>query len=57
MDTKGYVDLCTCLGIEPDNEEKKVRYMLVEAKTSYNVLLDRPCLNAFGAIVSTPISL
>jgi len=26
---------------------------LVEANTSYNVLLGRPCLNAFRAIVST----
>jgi len=26
---------------------------LVEANTSYNVLLGRPCLNAFEAIVST----
>lgn len=32
----------------------KVRFLLVEADTSYNVLLGRPCLNAFGAIVSTP---
>ena len=31
-----------------------MRYLLVEANTSYNVLLGRPCLNAFGAIVSTP---
>lgn len=32
----------------------KVRFLLVEAETLYNVLLGRPCLNAFGAIVSTP---
>lgn len=35
-------------------KELQVRFLLVEAETSYNVLLGRPCLNAFGAIVSTP---
>ncbi|XP_014496696.1 uncharacterized protein LOC106758272 [Vigna radiata var. radiata] len=54
VDTMGYVDLCTRLGTGRDNDEKKVRYLLVDANTSYNVLLGRPCLNLFGAIVSTP---
>ncbi|XP_014503261.1 uncharacterized protein LOC106763603 [Vigna radiata var. radiata] len=54
VDTKGYVDLCTRLGTGRDSDEKKVRYLLVDANTSYNVLLGRPCLNSFGAIVSTP---
>ncbi|XP_017423577.1 uncharacterized protein LOC108332784 [Vigna angularis] len=56
VDTRGYVDLRTRLGIGRSSEEKRVRYLLVEANTSYNVLLGRPCLNAFGAIVSTPTS-
>ncbi|XP_014491816.1 uncharacterized protein LOC106754319 [Vigna radiata var. radiata] len=54
VDTKGYVDLRTRLGTGRDGDEKKVRYLLVDANTSYNVLLGRPCLNSFGAIVSTP---
>ncbi|XP_017420171.1 uncharacterized protein LOC108330176 [Vigna angularis] len=54
VDTRGYVDLRTRLGTGRHSEEKRVRYLLVEANTSYNVLLGRPCLNAFGAIVSTP---
>ncbi|XP_017431862.1 uncharacterized protein LOC108339233 [Vigna angularis] len=53
VDTRGYVDLRTCLGAER-NKEMKTRFLLVDANTSYNVLLGRPCLNAFGAIVSTP---
>ncbi|XP_014500142.1 uncharacterized protein LOC106761138 [Vigna radiata var. radiata] len=54
VDTKGYLDLWTRLGTGREGEEKRVRYLLVDANTSYNVLLGRPCLNSFGAIVSTP---
>ncbi|XP_052723752.1 uncharacterized protein LOC128193711 [Vigna angularis] len=54
VDTRGYVELRTRLGTGRSSEEKRIRYLLVEANTSYNVLLGRPCLNAFGAIVSTP---
>lgn len=42
VDTEGYVDLRTRLGAEQENKEKRVRYLLVEANTSYNVLLGRP---------------
>lgn len=54
VDMRGYVDLRMSLGTEKDAREIKVRFLLVEANTSYNVLLGRPCLNAFGAIVFTP---
>ncbi|XP_014523638.1 uncharacterized protein LOC106779933 [Vigna radiata var. radiata] len=54
VDTRGYLDLWTKIGAGREGEEKKVRYLLVDANTSYNVLLGRPCLNSFGAIVSTP---
>ncbi|XP_014506467.1 uncharacterized protein LOC106766234 [Vigna radiata var. radiata] len=54
VDTKGYIDLPVNLGMEKTTKELKVRFLLIEADTSYNVLLGRPCLNAFGAIVSTP---
>ncbi|XP_017438202.1 uncharacterized protein LOC108344250 [Vigna angularis] len=53
VDTRGYVDLRTCLGTERTKEVKN-RFLLVDVNTSYNVLLGLPCLNAFGAIVSTP---
>jgi len=32
----------------------KVMYLIVDACTSYNVLLRRPSLNKLGAIMSTP---
>ncbi|XP_047178710.1 uncharacterized protein LOC124845629 [Vigna umbellata] len=54
VNTKGYVELRTRLGTGRSSEEKRIRYLLVEANTSYNVLLGRSCLNAFRAIVSTP---
>lgn len=44
----------TFLGTEPGTKELKVRFLLVEANISYNLLLGRPCLNTFGAIVSMP---
>ena len=53
VDTRGYLDLRTKIGSQQDSREVRVRFLLVEANTSYNVLLGRPCLNAFGAIVST----
>lgn len=55
VDTRGYIDLWTYLGTGRSGDERTVRYLLVEANTSYNVLLGRPCLNAFRAIVPTPI--
>lgn len=54
VDTRGYVDLCTRLGTGRESEEKRLRYLVVEANTFYNVLLGRLCQNAFGAKVSTP---
>jgi len=53
VDTRGYLDLRTRIDSRKDGREVRVRFLLVEANTSYNVLLGRPCLNAFGAIVST----
>ena len=53
VDTRGYLDLRTSISSRKDGREVRVRFLLVEANTSYNVLLGRPCLNAFGAIVST----
>ncbi|XP_017411652.2 uncharacterized protein LOC108323671 [Vigna angularis] len=54
VDTRGYLDLRTRLGTSREAPELRVRFLLVEANASYNALLGRPCLNAFGVIVSTP---
>ncbi|XP_022638464.1 uncharacterized protein LOC111241956 [Vigna radiata var. radiata] len=54
VDTRGYLDLRTRLGTGDKAKELRVRFLLVEANNSYNTLIGRPCLNAFGAILSTP---
>lgn len=40
VDTRGYVDLKMSLGTKKNSREIKVRFLLVDADTSYNVLLD-----------------
>jgi len=57
VDTRGYIDLYTKFGGEEGESRSKtikIRYLLIDANTSYNVLLVRPLLNLLGAIVSTP---
>lgn len=54
VDTRGYLDLRTPLGTGEHSKVLRVRFQLMEANTTYNALLGQPCLNAFGAIVSTP---
>jgi len=55
VDTKGYIDLYTNFG-EEDGLHKtiNVRYLQVNAQTSYNILLGRPSIKRLKAIVSTP---
>jgi len=49
------VDLYTKFGGERQlSKTIKISYLIVDATTSYNVLLGRPSLNVLGAIVSTP---
>ncbi|XP_020232147.1 uncharacterized protein LOC109812565 [Cajanus cajan] len=55
VSTKGYIKLFTrfCFD-EQESREIQVKYIVVHANTSYNILLGRPSLNMLGAIVSTP---
>lgn len=58
VDTKGYIDLYTRFGEGRTQSRKiKIRYLLVEANTLYNILLRQPSLNQLDAIVSTRILL
>ena len=52
--TRGYVDLHTTFGEGRQTRTIQVRYLIVDAHTSYNMLLGRPSLNLLGAVVSTP---
>lgn len=54
VNTREYLDLRMRIETRQDNREIQIWYLLVEANTSYNVLLDLPFLNTFEAIVSTP---
>jgi len=51
---RGFVDLLTTFGVGRTHRTLTVRFLLVEADTSYNVLIGRRTLNTLGAIVSTP---
>ncbi|XP_020231462.1 uncharacterized protein LOC109812019 [Cajanus cajan] len=53
VDTRGTIDLYTYFG-DDQRRRIKVRYVVVHANTSYNILLGRPSLNKLRAIVSTP---
>lgn len=44
VSTKGYVELRTSLGVNKEAKELKIKFLLVDADTSYNVILGRPCL-------------
>ncbi|RDX77060.1 hypothetical protein CR513_42877, partial [Mucuna pruriens] len=49
----GTLELETCLGERPAIHTLPVLYTVVDAPASYNIILGRPALNKFGAIVST----
>jgi len=55
VNTRGYINLDTKFGEgNRDYQTIKIRYLLVDAETSYNILIGRSSLNKLGAIVSTP---
>lgn len=53
VEVRGYVDLKTTIGEGRNAKTLRVRYMLVTARSSYNIILGRPSLNKLGAVVST----
>jgi len=55
VNTRGYIDLDTKFGEgKRDCRAIKIKYLLVDVETSYNILIGRSSLNKLGAIVSTP---
>ncbi|XP_020208119.1 uncharacterized protein LOC109793060 [Cajanus cajan] len=51
---RGYADLDTTFGWGDHMKTITVRYLVVNAQSSYSILDDRPTLNRLGAVVSTP---
>jgi len=54
MCTRGYIDPHTMFREGNQMKTIPVRFLVVEAHTSYNVLLGRPSLNTLREVVSTP---
>jgi len=52
--TKGYIEFYTTFGEEKNCKIIKNRYLVIDANTSYNILLERQSINRLMAIVSTP---
>jgi len=52
VDTRGYVDLYTKFGDDVRQKTIKIRCLIVDVDTSYNVLLGRSSLNGLGAILA-----
>lgn len=53
VEVRGYVELKTTIGEGRNAKTLRVRYMLVKARSSYNIILGRSSLNKLGAVVST----
>jgi len=54
VSTHGYIDLHTVFRDGAQTKTIPIRFLVVDAPTSYNVLLGRPSLNTLGVVVSTP---
>ncbi|XP_016164959.1 uncharacterized protein LOC107607525 [Arachis ipaensis] len=50
---RGYIWLQTTFGDYPNSKTLEIQYLVVDCKSPYNIILGRPSLNAFNAIVST----
>ncbi|XP_020209685.1 uncharacterized protein LOC109794654, partial [Cajanus cajan] len=51
---RGYANLETTFGQGAQMKTVLVQYLVVDAQSSYSILIGRPTLNKLGAIVSTP---
>jgi len=52
--TRGYIELYTNFTEGKVSKTIKIQYMVIDANTSYNILLGRSSINRLRAIVSTP---
>jgi len=54
VSTRGYIKLHTVFREGTQTKTIPIHFLIVDASTSYNILLGRPSLNTLGAVVSTP---
>jgi hypothetical protein len=52
----GSIDLPVMAGTSPQEKTVMVKFLVVEGRSAYNVILGRPALNDLGAVTSTPPS-
>ncbi|XP_025618967.1 uncharacterized protein [Arachis hypogaea] len=50
---KGYIWLRTTMGNNPLSKTLDIQYLIVDCPSPYNIILGRPALNMFRAVVST----
>ena len=50
---RGYIELRTTFTNEVASRTEKIKYLVVNAPSAYNILLGRPTLNTVGAVPST----
>jgi len=53
--TRGYIDLYSTFDEGKASKTIKIRYLVINDNTSYNILLGRPSINRLRAIISNPI--
>jgi len=54
VSTRGYIDLHTMFRDGSQTKIILIRFLIVDAPTSYNVLIGRSSLNTLSAVISTP---
>ncbi|XP_025680543.1 uncharacterized protein [Arachis hypogaea] len=50
---KGYIWLKTTIGENPSSRTLDIQYLIVDCISPYNIILGRPALNMFRAVIST----
>jgi len=53
VEVRGYIELRTMFTDGAGSRTEKIKYLVVNAPSAYNVLLGRPTLNRLGAVPST----
>jgi len=53
VEVRGYIELRTTFTDGVASRTKKIKYLVVNAPSTYNILLGRPTLNRIGAVPST----
>ena len=53
MEVRGYIELRTTFTDEAASRTEKIKYLVVNSPSAYNILLGRPTLNRIGVVPST----